>query len=94
MTLTSLPKPSTGGPGEDDDSEDEEDAEQGDDGFGDAAGGYGHRPGKAGGRNGGLPGSRRRTRTPAECPFDREEILQIWSRSDSVIFCLQLTTVI
>lgn len=79
MTLTSLPKPSTAGLEEHDDSEDEDDDER-DDGCSDAGGENGSIPGKAEERNVGLSGSKRRIRTPAECPFHREEILQIWSR--------------
>lgn len=79
MTLASLPKPSTAGLGEVDDSE-EEDDDQGDGRIGDAGGGRGSRSGEAGERHGGLPGSRRKTRMLAACPFDREEILQIWLR--------------
>lgn len=85
MTLASLPKPYTGRLGEDDDSEEED--EERDCSTSDGRGGHGRRSEKARGRIGGLPCSRRKARIPAECPFDREEILQIWSRS-VLVFCV------
>lgn len=82
MTLTSLPKPFSGGPGNGDDSEEEDDNEH------DYRGG-GSRSEKTLGTISGRPGSWRRNRTPAECPFDREEILQIWSRFDPIALYFQ-----
>ena len=79
MTLTSLPKPPMGELGQDDAPENE-DGDESDDFSSRARGGDGTVSGKAAGLTGGLPGKRVTNRVPAECPFDRDEILQIWSR--------------
>ncbi len=77
MTLSSLPTPFTADSGDSDDSE--EDEEGGDRGT--AAGStWSGGVSRSGGGRGGRPGSRRKRGVPVECPFDREEILQIWAR--------------
>ena len=78
MTLASLPKPSTADLGDSDDSEEDDGDGDGDRGAG--GGGSGRGSGRPGISRGGRPGSRRKRGVPIKCPFDREEILQIWAR--------------
>jgi len=77
MTLASLPQLSTEDSGDSDDSEEDE--------VGDIRGAGGGAAWSVGvsrseGGRGRRPGSRRKRAVTAECPFDREEILQIWAR--------------
>lgn len=75
MTLTSIPKPSTAS-GDSDDSEEESEGNR--DHFGSIGGRSGQSEWRA--EPGGNPGSRNSRWRSAECPFDRDEIIQIWAR--------------
>lgn len=81
------------GDGDDSDEEDDGDSDERDRGTADGGGGGRSRPVEAAGGNGGpRTGGRMKIRMPAECPFDREEILGIWSRYASELFRFSCTT--